>query len=293
MDIYYVDCEKNKMLTSSDNTGKSISHGFDMLPFRIQKIILQPNNPASCNIIKKARKRLNEINFNTINSSGEKRNTTEVQYKSFCGLIVEQLCHQMLMHYNTNDNVKIELDESNSPIDQVDLRIIKEWKGKQNELKTVTKNVEIRSSFPFCKIEKAVSTHFDILGGYSNDIKKGEIEKDFYLRFLFSLGEHKELTLQKNGKIDYSATATNILQKFSFNEDLTLKNDMVIYFVGGATKSMMSDESIAYKGTMRSDNFNSDNKGIFNKIKLRNSLDCVSIMRLMLNTITNEEYSGK
>ena len=101
------------------------------------------------------------------------RNEIEIKLKSFCGLIIEQLCFSMLTHYNKNPNVVIELDSGNNSIDQIDLKIHKKWvEGVADDYKSITKTVEIRSSFPFKSIEKVVSQDFDILGGYKNDIKK-------------------------------------------------------------------------------------------------------------------------
>lgn len=68
---------------------------------------------------------------------------------------------------------------------------------------------------------------------------------------------------------------------------------MTIYFIGGATNSMMSDDSISYNGTMKSANFNQNNNAQYRKLKVRNALDCVAIMQMMLNVITTESLGGK
>ena len=119
---------------------------------------------------------MSSIQFNSASSSGVTRDEIEIKLKSFCGLIIEQLCFSMLTHYNKNPNVVIELDSGNNSIDQIDLKIHKKWlQHGSDDYKSLTKTVEIRSSFPFKSIEKVVSQDFDILGGYKNDIKKGEI----------------------------------------------------------------------------------------------------------------------
>ena len=56
---------------------------------------------------------------------------------------------------------------------------------------------------------------------------------------------------------------------------------------------MMSDDSISYNGTMKSANFNQNNNAQYRKLKVRNALDCVAIMQMMLNVITTESLGGK
>ena len=291
MIIHYVDCANGTLL--KDLNGEILTHDFSILPFRIQRIILSPKSKLSAKILSEAKLRLCKIKFNVANSSGVARSEMEIKLKSFCGLIIEQLCYSMLNHYNTNKSVRIVLDDSFNSIDQIDLKIHKTWLNGNHEPQTSIKNVEIRSSFPFKPIEKAVSQDFDILGGYKNNVKKGEIEKDFYLRFLFSLEYPKEFYIKNDNKIDYSKTTTNVLQNVYFDDDLNLKKDMTIYFIGGATNSMMSDDSISYNGTMKSANFNQNNNAQYRKLKVRNALDCVAIMQMMLNVITTESLGGK
>lgn len=291
MDIYYVDCINEKLLTDDNN--RLICHSFANLPFRIQKIVLSPQSRHSQHIIEQAKTRLASIQFNPINSSGAMRESSEIQLKSFCGLIIEQLCFAMLTHYNTNPNIKIELDNSNHAINQIDLKIHKRWLNQHAVYQSATKTVEVRSSFPFKPIEKAVAHDFDILGSYKNNVKKGEIEKDFYLRFLFALDYPDKYVIKNNQKIHYSKTTTNVLQQIYFDEALNLKQNLTIYFIGGATKSMMSDDSIAYHGSMRSSTFNQTNTAEYKKIKARNALDCVAIMQMMLNVITTEAIDKK
>lgn len=290
MDIYYVDCINGELLR--EQNGDILCHSFSQLPFRIQKIVLTPSSRYSTDIVQQAKNRLNLIKFNPVNSSGAVRDDLEIKLKSFCGLIIEQLCLSMLAHYNKNPNVKIELDNSNTSKDQIDLKIHKKWQDNRTNWQIVTKTIEVRSSFPFKPIEKVVAQDFDILGGYKNNIKKGEIEKDFYLRFLFSLDYDPKLYVKENNKINYSQTTINTLKSIYFDENLNLKKELTIYFIGGSTNTMMLDESIAYDGNMKSSNFNQSNVAQYKKIKARNALDCIAIMQMMLNVITTELLMG-
>ncbi|WP_301099451.1 hypothetical protein [Otariodibacter sp.] len=292
MEIIYINCTNEELL--KDSNDEIITHKFSNLPFRLQRIVLKNNNKYSVNIINKVKERIKNMKFNVADSSGKERCLKDVHLKSFCGMIAEQLCYEILNFYNQNDNVDITLDDSNSSINQIDLRVLKKWKDNKSIEQSVERTIEVRSSFPFCSIEKAIAKNFDILGYYTNNIKKIEIEKDFYLRFLFKLDYNKsDFIINKNGSIDYSATTVNILSKHYFDEKFDLKKELYIYFIGGVTKHMMLDDSIAYDGSMNSINFNQNNSGKYRKVKARNALDCISIIQLILNVITNEAEEGK
>ncbi|EHH2108786.1 hypothetical protein PJO11_001667 [Campylobacter coli] len=45
--------------------------------------------------------------------------------------------------------------------------------------------------------------------------------------------------------------------------------------------------------TLNSTNFNQNNNGIFRKLKIKNALDSISIMQLMLSSITLETRNAK
>lgn len=254
------------------------------LPFRAIEIELIPNSQDTQNLIQKVRSRFCKISFNKADSSGENRDPDEIKYKSFTGLIVEQVCWEILKRKNDKQNIIIELDESNTAVDQIDLRIKKELKTEGGSKEIVEKTIEIRASFPHC-IESAINENFDIIGPYQNPIKNiKEKEKDFYLRFLFELDYSlKDFVIYKKNNIkNYAKTSTNLLKNYYFNEDLTLKSNLFIYFVGGATNEMMNDRSIAYLGSMKSENFNQGERAMYKIIKIRNSLDSISILRLIL-----------
>lgn len=294
MIIEYVDFKSRALIKNDD--GQILNHHFKTLPFRIQKIVLSPQKNAD--IIQQAKERVQKANFNIADSSGRKRSKREVELKSLCGFIVEQVCYILLQYFNHQGNVSIELDQSNTAINQVDLSIVKTWLDRNQQTQMRKLAVEIRSSFPFKDIGSSVANDFDILGPYINQVKKVEMEKDFYLRFLFQLDYPKEYHISyqnKSGKmsINYTQTTNHVLDQLYFDEELNLKRDLVLYFVGGATKEMMNDDSISYVGSMTSESFNQQEQGQYRKIKIRNALDSISILQMMLNVITNENTQGK
>ncbi|WP_396584033.1 hypothetical protein [Bartonella grahamii] len=288
----YIDYNDEQMLF--DNNHMIRCDHFNNLPLRIQRIVLTPDNQNTQNIVAIAKKRLSNINFNSANSSGDTRNLREIQLKGLCGLIIEQLYFTMLNHYNTSKNVSIQIDSSNNSINQVDIKIIKRWKDQSDIEHQAIKTVEIRSSFPFKPIAEAIIKDFDILGTYTNHVKTIEMNKDFYLRFLFSIDYSNGQFVKNNkGGIDYSATTVKFLSEQYFDDNLFLKRDLVVYFVGGATKEMMLDDTISYYGSMQSNNFNKSSTAKYRKLKIKNALDCISIIQLMLNVVADEASNGK
>ncbi len=83
MYIEYIDYNDRQMLF--DNSHMIRCDYFNNLPFRIQRIVLTPDNQNTQNIIEIAKKRLSNINFNSANSSGDTRNLREIQLKGLCG----------------------------------------------------------------------------------------------------------------------------------------------------------------------------------------------------------------
>ncbi len=95
--------------------------------------------------------------------------------------------------------------------------------AKQIDLKVISNNkkIEVRSSFPRNGIEFAICHkifQFDILGPYSNNYKPGEIQKDYYVRTLFHLGN-----------------PTDIIKEIK-------KDGFGIYLTGGSTWGMMVND---------------------------------------------------
>jgi len=280
MQIKYINCQKCQSVEKEVNS----------LEFRIQKINLKYRNSAVYALVKTVKEKIEDINFNPADSSGNIREKKEAFLKALLGVLVEEICYKILAKHNKNDRIKILKDVSKSSINQIDLKIIKNWE-KDNKTFTKEFTIEVRSSFPFKKIEPIVCNEFDILGPYLNNVKLGENIRDYYLRFLFSLEyqEHNFCRYGENGsKIDYNKTTIKTLLNDYFDDDFNLKKDLTVYFVGGATKEMMMDNSISYIGDMRSETFNKNKTGLYKKIKIKNALDSISILRLILGIVDND-----
>jgi hypothetical protein len=284
-----------KIINCENCTSFDISE-VSALEFRVQKVTLKHTSSAVKKLVANVKNKMTKMNFNIADSAGNKRELKEQYLKSFAGILIEEVCIGILQKNNKSQNIEILPDTSNSSIDQVDVVVIKRWINKDGKEISKKFNLEIRSSFPFKRIEKVVCSDFDILGAYINEIKPHENSKDFYLRFLFSL-EYKEENYhrygEENKKINYNKTTINTLMNDYFNEDFSLIKDLDIYFVGGATKEMMLDDSVSYFGNMKSETFNANSEGVYRKIKIRNAIDAVSILRLILGVITDENLIKK
>lgn len=246
------------------------------LPYRIIKIALEPNDNETRRLIENANKRREQIAFNSADSFGKNRSPDEVKYKSLIGLIAEQLCFDMLkkIKKDTQNNVDVVLNETLCSCDQIDLYVQKRWDNCNN----IQKTIEVRSSSFFTSITQAIQKNFDVIGPYRNNVKSNmENHKDYYLRFLYHIEASKDELVKTNDKIDYSRSTLEILKRKYFNEKLQLKHNLCFYFVGGATKEMMQDESIAYSGNMNTYGTNT----VFQTIKMRNALDSVAMLQLI------------
>ncbi len=277
----------------------------DCIQFRVLKIILEHDNDKTKKMLAQVVDKALGTNFNIVDSSGVTRHLREQHIKGITGFLAEYVMYLLLKKYNSQinpkneKNVKIELDTSSTSKDQVDIRIIKNWVAdKDGTIDELLQEVEVRSSFPFLPISTSICKTFDVLGPYVNETKTYEKEKDFYLRLLYSLEyqDKNNITYQDKHnqiRVNYNKTTVNTLLTDYFNEDYTLKKDLIIYFVGGATKEMMNNNSISYIGSMESSIFNTQNEGSFKKIKLKNALDAISILNLMLGVCQNEHVNRK
>ena len=276
----------------------------DCIQHRILKIEFNYKDERIIKLMQKIRDKALGTAFNPASSDGTLRSIDEQNIKSIAGYLAEEVMHMLLIKYNKQinkynlDNVKIKLDTSKSSINQIDLKIQKTWMIDENNTESLTESIEVRSSFPFLPIETTVCKTFDVLGPYVNEIKIIENAKDYYLRLLFGIDYDEKYYMtyiDKNQltKIDYNKTTINTLYQEYFDKDYLLKKNLVMYFVGGATNEMMNNPSISYYGSMESDIFNTEKNGLFKKIKLKNSLDAVSMIKLMLSVCTNENLDGK
>lgn len=124
------------------------------------------------------------------------------------------------------------------------------------------KTIEVRSSFPRNGIHFSVCHsvyEFDILGPYSNTVKPGEIQKDFYTRTLFHIPKGDSFL--------------ELLKQDSFN----------VFLTGGATWGMMINDDFAKdKDLVPEDSYLPDEeKSTYRVVPFSNALDTIEIFNLI------------
>ena len=157
-----------------------------------------------------AQKIVSNLNVGQANSS-ELRGLSVVEIDNLSGLIAEYACEEILnWRYGKKLIVK---PENHTSYNQIDLRL---YNGK---------TIEVRSSCVRNGIDFAIfaqnknvegEQYFDVIGPYSNEYKKTELLKDYYMRVLYECDKRNFL---------------NLLESPSLR----------LYVTGGATKTMMND----------------------------------------------------
>lgn len=129
---------------------------------------------------------------------------------------------------------------------------------------TTGKRIEVRSSFPRNKISFALCHpryEFDILGPYSNSVKPGEIQKDFYLRTLY-----------------YIPDGTSFL-------DYLKQDKFPVFLTGGATWEMMTDDRFSKnKDLLPEDSISlkSGQKATYRVVPFSKALDTSQMIKKMI-----------
>lgn len=146
-----------------------------------------------------------KVNPAAANYGDMKRPPDRIIKNCVAGVLAEY-CWKIYLNGQAQQEIVVETEYSEAS-KQIDLLI----KGTERK-------IEVRSSFPRNGIEFAVFDpryQFDILGPYSNTVKPGEIQKDYYVRVL------------------YPFDTRNFFQHFNSSID--------VYLCGGASWYMMND----------------------------------------------------
>jgi hypothetical protein len=252
-----------------------------------------PDDERSRTLVAKAVEFFNQRPLSRYDSKGEVRLEPERNAKGIIGTLAEVWFDDLLQSLIANNpslkgRIRV---TSEAPVmadgnfDQVDFRTTKTLKDSDSEAATISDyTTELRSSLPFYSVHEALFRNFNVIGPYYNDRKKSEIVKDFYAFMVFDLHlkDYPALHLKTSGgRINYSATATNILANSIFGEDCSLKAEFSAYFIGGATKAMIQDESIAENTALSNASYTNE-RGSFTAIKIINALDAPAFLRRLL-----------
>lgn len=190
------------------------------------------------------------VNPAAANNASHKRKKERLINNATAGLLAEY-CWKQYINSKSGKTI-VDYTKFDGASSQIDLVTIN--KGKL---------IEVRSSFPRNGIEFAIcheEFQFDILGPYSNLVKPGEIQKDFYTRTLFHI---------PNG-----TTFLQLLKKASFN----------VYLTGGATWEMMIDDKFSINKNLLPEDavsVNEDEQSAYRVVPFDKALDTIEIFELI------------
>jgi hypothetical protein len=167
------------------------------------------------------------LNPGAANNAVTKRSFEKIINNCIAGLLAEHLWEV----YLNSSSTLVRTTTYQTASTQIDLEVISNHK-----------KIEVRSSFPRNGIEFALCSsrsQFDVIGPYVNDYKPGEIQKDYYVRTLFHLRKIRELK-KPDGTV--APVCEKIIDKLKIDS-------FEVYLTGGATWTIMTDNSIAADDT--------------------------------------------
>lgn len=222
-------------------------------PFNLIKIVFnyisdKKDNACLDELIKKGNDLATKVNAGAANNASLSRNQYRIKNNCIAGTIAEYAWKNYL---NLDTEIVSETAFENVS-SQIDLEIISN-----------AKKIEVRSSFPRNGIEFAICHpihQFDVIGPYTNNYKPVEIQKDFYVRTLFSFD------------------SSLIIEKAK-------EDDFTVYLTGGVSWAMIVDDSIAIiKNFVPDDEIDASKlttKSSYRVVPFDNALDTLEISNLM------------
>lgn len=179
--------------------------------FKIVKFIFK-NNEDSYQInefIKEGKILATKLNPVLARDGTRNRKFKTILTNAIAGIISEWVWRNWLNQKSKEENKHISFNKTKLEDikNQIDIKVI--------FLDETSKDIEVRSSFPYTGIKNGVCKVFDIIGWYTNQIKIAEIKKDYYLRCLFPYKSYEFLDL--------------------------LNVEFEVYLTGGATKEMLEN----------------------------------------------------
>lgn len=203
-------------------------------------------------IIEKGKALAGKVNPSAANNSGQVRNRSRLINNAIAGLLAEY-CWKCYINQTANA-VVVASTVFTDASQQIDLIVLAN-----------RKKIEVRSSFPRNGIPFSLCHpiyEFDILGPYSNSVKPSEIQKDYYARTLY----HVPL-------------GTTFI-------DLLVKDVFKVYLTGGATWSMMIDNSISKNKTLWPEDAVSeveDQRSTYRVVPFSRALDTLEMVEKILH----------
>jgi hypothetical protein len=192
-----------------------------------------------------------EVNPAAANNTAQIRTRERLLNNSVAGILAEY-CWKKFLNDKAESKI-VDFTKFSSASAQIDLITLNS-----------DKLIEVRSSFPRNGLEFAIchSTYeFDILGPYSNQVKPGEIQKDFYTRTLFHVPKGKTFL------------------------ELLKTDDFKVYLTGGATWAMMINNKYSKnKNLLPEDSLGTEEESTYRVVPFSKALDSVEIFEQILKS---------
>ena len=189
-----------------------------------------------------------KVNPAAANHGDINRLPEQIKRNCVAGVLAEY-CWKLLINKTAKSEIVLETEFTGSSM-QIDLIT-----------NNANKKIEVRSSFPRNGIDFAIFNpkyQFDILGPYSNTVKPGEIQKDYYVRTLYPF-ESKEFFSRFSASIE-------------------------VYLTGGATWNMMVSPSFSKTKDLipEDDIIDNTRKSVYRVVPLSLALDTCAITDIII-----------
>lgn len=119
------------------------------------------------------------LNFGLARDISRSKNDMRVLSNAIAGEVSEYCCRYWIKQTALASDIKLNLHKTDIDERKNQIDIVIEYENSD------CKTAEVRSSFPYAGLTKAIRKNFDIIGWYQNEIKIKEERKDYYLRVLF------------------------------------------------------------------------------------------------------------
>lgn len=211
--------------------------------YKIVKCVFKNKVEKSSEYYQKAWNLAKQVNPHKANDSVSSREKEILTLDALGGVLAE---YGWFYYIKRNFGDIVNFTEFKSSIGQIDL------------LLNNNKTLEVRSSFPRNGVKFAICNeryNFKNISKYSNLYKADEIDKDFFACVLFET--------QKTQMIN--------------------ANEIIFYLIGGSTKKMMLDDTIAYTDDLVAEDDLVQQKTRYKVIKLYNALDIDGFENYMMS----------
>ena len=222
--------------------------------YRVVKAVFNNTAENAKDIRNKAWQLAMQVNPHKANNATDTRTKERLILDAMGGVLSELAWHDYINRVFGQDTVSF--TPFNTATAQIDL-LLKNGK-----------TIEVRSSFPRNGIKFAICNeryNFKNICKYENLYKPSETDKDFFACVLFET------------------------QK----KDLMQVSNIILYLIGGSTKAMMQDDTIAFESDLIAEDDIAQKRTRYRVIRLKDALDMTGFIQYMKNMGYNEKTKSR